>query len=142
MVAMDRSERERTMQARFRDRYAVAYSPVMLEIEGSVLGSDYGASSWTTRQEADLFAGLLLLKRGDLLLDVGSGAGWPGLYLARTTGCRVVLTDLPFEGLRSALLRASQEGLEGAAWPMVAKGEALPFRDESFDAVTHADVLC
>ena len=26
------------------------------------------------------------------LLDVGSGRGWPGLYLAGRTGCRVVLT--------------------------------------------------
>ena len=34
------------------------------------------------------------------LLDLGAGRGWPGLYLAVRTGCQVVLSDVPLEGLR------------------------------------------
>jgi hypothetical protein len=40
----------------------------------------------------------LHLSAADRLLDLGSGRGWPGLYLAARTGCAVVLTDLPLEG--------------------------------------------
>lgn len=33
-----------------------------------------------------------------LVLDVGSGARWPGIYRAATTGARVILTDILLEG--------------------------------------------
>src|SRR4029450_12677150 len=86
--------------------------------------------------------GLLGLGPGQLLLDVGSGQGWPGLYLARPTGCRVVLTDVPIEGLATATRRASREDLGGRAWALAARGQMLPLRTGAFDAAIHTDVLC
>ena len=65
----------------------------------------YGADGYTTRAEADAIGRALELGPGDLLLDVGTGCGWPGLYLAATTGCRVVATDAPIEGLHRAARR-------------------------------------
>ena len=76
------------------------------------------------------------------LLDLGSGRGWPGVYLAKTTGCQVVLTDLPVDGLRIAAARAAAEGLDGRCAVVAASGRHLPFAAGTFDAVVHADVLC
>jgi cyclopropane fatty-acyl-phospholipid synthase-like methyltransferase len=45
--------------------------------------------------QADTLAGELRLSAGDRLLDLGSGRGWPGLYLAASSGCQVVPSDLP-----------------------------------------------
>ena len=125
------------------DRFhALAVDPVVRQAERRVLGSDYGATSYTTLSQADELATLLGLSPRHLLLDLGTGTGWPGLYLARTTGCRVVLTDVPAEGLRVARERAIRDGLEGRSGLVVSSADALPFQDRSFDAVTHTDVLC
>jgi cyclopropane fatty-acyl-phospholipid synthase-like methyltransferase len=86
-------------------RYRLVEEPAMRSAEMRVVGSDYGATSYTTRAQADRMARLLELGPGRLLLDVGSGAGWPGIYLADSTGSGVVLTDIPFEGLRVAARR-------------------------------------
>ena len=114
----------------------------MLDIERAVCGCDYGGTSWTTRGEAGRVAELLELGPGKRLLDVGGGAGWPGLYLARTSGCDVTLVDIPEEGMRIAAGRAGADELPGDCWVAVADGGALPFKAGSFDAISHSDVLC
>jgi 2-polyprenyl-3-methyl-5-hydroxy-6-metoxy-1,4-benzoquinol methylase len=76
------------------------------------------------------------------LLEVGAGSGWPGLYLAKETGCDVALIDLPIEGLRVAKKRAASDLLPGAYCVAVADGSMLPFRRGWFDAIFHSDVLC
>lgn len=114
----------------------------MLEIEHEAMGSDYEVTSYTPRDQAREMGQLLGLRPGKCLLDVGAGSGWPGLYLARTTGCDVALVDLPFEGMRTASLRAVRDRLDDRCWTVVGDGRALPFRDGSFDAITHCDVLC
>jgi ubiquinone/menaquinone biosynthesis C-methylase UbiE len=68
--------------------------------------------------------------------------GWPGLYLAARSGCRVVLSDLPLEGLRAAASRAQEDRLAADTSGLVAAASGLPFRAGSFDAVIHSDVLC
>jgi ubiquinone/menaquinone biosynthesis C-methylase UbiE len=73
---------------------------------------------------------------------VGAGSGWPGLYLAQVAGCAVCLVDLPLEALRIALERAAADGLTQRCEFIVADGAALPFKDASFDALSHSDVLC
>src|SRR5712692_8962882 len=89
----------------FAQRYA-AGSDAVIELERCVLGSDYGGNGYTTVAQADELADRLGLSSADWLLDVGAGCGWPGLYLARRTGCRVTVTDLPLEGMRRARQRA------------------------------------
>lgn len=75
-------------------------------------------------------------------LDVGAGSGWPGLYLARITGCDVALVDVPLEGIRIAAGRAGTERLAGECWTLVGDGAALPLKSAAFDAIGHSDVLC
>ena len=122
--------------------YEYAQHPAMLKIERQVCGCDYGASSWTTRAEADRMAVLLELRSGSRLLDIGSGSGWPGLYLSRTSGCDLTLIDLPIFGLKIAQTRSMKETSNASVWLALADAAALPFAHDSFDAVCHADLLC
>jgi cyclopropane fatty-acyl-phospholipid synthase-like methyltransferase len=116
--------------------------PVVREIERRALGSDFGADGYATRTEVDDLGSSLGLGPGRRLLDVGAGQGWPGLYLARETGCAVVVIDVPIDGLAVAARRARREGIADRAWAAAASGASLPMRADSFDAVVHADVLC
>ena len=125
-----------------RQTYAVGEHRVAREVELRTLGSDFGANGYATLAEVNELAGMLGLGPGRRLLDIGSGQGWPGLYLARQTGCMVVLTDVPFEGLATAARRATREALDGRAWALAARGQMLPARPGAFDAAIHTDVLC
>ncbi len=124
----------------FNEVYATVGAGPLLDLERWVLGSDYGANGYTDKGQADRLVGLLELDARSRLLDIGCGAGWPGVYLAARSGCRAVVADVPLAGLRAAAARAARDGVAVAA--VAAAGELLPFRDRSFDAVTHADVLC
>jgi SAM-dependent methyltransferase len=136
------SPEEQAQRKRFEELYLRAQAPVILAVERSVCGCDYGGTSWTTRDEAERIRVLLGLRPGLRLLDVGAGSGWPGLYLAQTSGCDIALVDLPLAGLRIAAERAARDRIHGACWVAVADAAGLPFRDASFDAVSHSDVLC
>ncbi len=87
-------------------------------------------------------AARLRLRPGVRLLDLGAGSGWPGLYMGKTSGCDVVLVDLPLAGLRIAAERADTDGIPGSVWAAVADAAALPFPDGGFDAISHSDLLC
>jgi cyclopropane fatty-acyl-phospholipid synthase-like methyltransferase len=126
---------------RFREWYRVDLD-VLRAIEVAVIGSDYGADGYATIDEVDTLGRLLFLGPGDRLLDMGTGRGWPGLYLAATTGCAVVGADLPLEGLVRGMRRATADGLGDRSAMVTAGGDALPFRRGCFDAIVHTDVLC
>jgi methylase of polypeptide subunit release factors len=133
---------EAQARALFQERYGNRPSPTTREIERRVIGGGWGANGFTTMAQADTLALQLGLSAGDHLLDLGTGRGWPGLYLAARTGCAVVLTDLPLEGLRVAADRAASEGLAARAGEVASAASGLPFRANSFDVIIHPDVLC
>jgi SAM-dependent methyltransferase len=139
---MTNSPEEQAQRERFEAFYLRSQTPVMLSIERSVCGCDYGGNSWTTMAEAQRLAALLGLRPGLRLLDLGAGSGWPGLFLAETSGCDVVLADLPMAGLRIAVERATNDSISGSVWAAVADAAALPFEDGAFDAIGHSDLLC
>ena len=139
---MKLSPEEQAQRRRFEETYKRSLLPVMASITRSVCNCDYGGTSWTTREEADVFATLLGMRPGLRLLDIGAGSGWPGLYLARTSGCDVMLVDLPVTGLRIAMDRAVRDRMVGECWVAVADAAHLPLGDCSFDAISHSDVLC
>ncbi len=95
-----------------------------------------------TSKQADQLGPLLELGPSSVLLDVGAGCGWPGLYLSTTFGCAVISTDPITEGASVARDRISSDGLGARALALVATGEQLPIRTGSIDAVVHTDVLC
>lgn len=139
---MTRSAVESEMLAQFDQSYERMRAPAMMAIERRVCGCDYGGTSWTTREEAELLAKTLGLDGNKRLLEIGAGAGWPALYLAKLTGCAAILTDLPPAGLRLAENRAALDGLDRRCHIVRADGADLPLDRASVDAISHSDVLC
>jgi cyclopropane fatty-acyl-phospholipid synthase-like methyltransferase len=127
---------------RFRRTYGLEERTVLDEIEQEVIGVVFRANGYTTLDQAIELGRRMELGPESLLLDIGTGCGWPALYLASVTGCRVVATDVPLEGLEHAVTRARADGLGGRAGIVASAAQALPFRGGSFDAITHTDVLC
>lgn len=139
---MPRVEDGQTLAESFNEQYRCNLSPVMRDMERVVCGCDYGGTSWTTRTEAERIGQLLGLGPGRRLLEVGSGSGWPALYLVRTTGCKAVLVDVPQDAIAIAAERARSERLTDLCAFTVADGGSLPFPKGAFDSVSHSDVLC
>ena len=127
---------------RFEQRYASSSEPGPLAVEFDGLGTDYRATGYTTREQADELRRLLQLRPDSVLLDVGAGCGWPGIYLAATSGCSVISTDPVPEGAAASRARIDADGLGTRALALVATGERLPIRPGSVDAVVHVDVMC
>ncbi len=124
----------------FSDKFRHVAHPAMVRAERAVIGADYGALSYTTVALADELARCLDLRPGSTLLDIGSGSGWPGNYLAASTGCSAILTDPTFEGMAVAAERSRRDRLDTAA--VVAAGTSLPFRENRFDGATSSDAFC
>lgn len=113
-----------------------------LAAEMAALGTDYQATGYTTRAQVDEMGEDLALGPGQLLSDIGSGCGFPGLYLAKRHGCAVVSVDLVTEGVRAARHRGISDGLSERSWAIQASAESIPLLSGSVDAVVHADVSC
>jgi SAM-dependent methyltransferase len=128
--------------AGFAQTYRRVGAKVMLAVEREVIGANVGANGYTTIAQADALADILALRRGLKLLDVGTGRGWPGLYLAKKTGCDAVVSDLPALALSDASRVGRKQRLHQRCAFVVASGTHLPFRPRTFDAVVHTDVLC
>ena len=138
----DMKSEERTLQSDegpCADNYSFQMTPGWLDAERGAIGGNVGVNGYTTIAQADLLADGLEVSPGSLLLDLGCGRGWPGAYIAERTGCRAVLTDMP----RAALVVASGEFGDRTDVAIVqSTGANLPFAPRSFDAISHADVLC
>ena len=133
---------ERAVREDFGAYYRTHRGDVYSAMERAVIGGDWGANGYTTMAEADELGRALGLGPSVRLLDVGSGGGWPGLYLASVSGCDVVAADVPIDGLTAGRDRVQQLRVSGGAEFVVASAEALPFRVGSFDAAVHTDVFC
>jgi SAM-dependent methyltransferase len=131
---------ERELVDRFRAYYLATDNEAFRELERRTYGAAYGGNGYTDIHQVERLVSLLGLSEGDRVLELGSGAGWPGLYIARESGSSVVLSDVPWEGVSWGLRRGRAEGLPVDA--IACPGAEIPFRDGSFDGVTHSDVLC
>ena len=139
---MRTSKDEHEAAVHFSERYRQPSGKALKQLERLVLGADFGGNGYTTVAQARLLGERLNLGPNSRLLDIGAGRGWPGLFLAKTTGCAVVLTDLPMDAMRRAQERARKEALRERTGGVVASARRLPFRQETFDAIVHTDVLC
>ncbi|MEE9576397.1 MAG: methyltransferase domain-containing protein [Gemmatimonadota bacterium] len=127
---------------RFARRYARPQSEAELNVELEVFGAYIGTDGYTTVPEADALMERLELRRGARLLELGSGRGWPGVYVTSRSGCQVVLTDVPVAAPAESLSNARRGGIGDRSAAAAADGSALPFHPNVFDAVVHSDVFC
>jgi len=141
MVKRHSVEEARTIE-RFKDRYARAGTRAERAVEKAAIGANVGSNGYTTIEQADKIGRLAGLRRGMRLLDIGCGRGYPGLYLARKTGCSVVESDLPLASVRLAVRRAERQRTAGRARFVLSSAVYPPFRPGSFDAIVHTDVMC
>jgi SAM-dependent methyltransferase len=129
----------------FSDEFAVAESAVEARVWSEVLGAEYPAElapySFTTRTELARIAAEVHVGPDELLVDVGSGRGGPGLWVAASTGARYLAVDIAFAGLAEVERRAAHLGLSDRV--QVAQGSfaALPIPDSQADAVMSIDAL-
>jgi SAM-dependent methyltransferase len=122
----------------YRDFAADVYA----EIRRAEFGEDLGQNNWQTPAELEGFASRLALGPDSLLLDVACGAGGPGLYLARVSGCSVTGVDREADGLVNARRLARESGVGARARFVQADASLpLPFPDGSFDAILCLDAL-
>ena len=126
--------------ARFNAYYTAAQAPVIDELQRRVLGSAGGGNGHTHVGQLPVLVSALRLGPNSALLEIGAGAGWPGLALASQSGCRVVLTDPTVAGLAAAARWGTDAGISSRV--VAAFGTDLPFADGTFDAVSHSDVMC
>ena len=133
---------EAQARALFQERYRNTPSLLTRQIEQRVIGGDWSAND-TTMAKPTPSPASFTCRPPTTLLDLGSGRGWPGLYLAARTGCRVVLADLPLEGLRVAANRATSEALAARTGVVAAAASGLPFpRAGGFDVIIPAPMCC
>ena len=133
--------KRRDCEERFRERYSAPVVEAALIVEREAIGANVGANGYTTIAQSDLLAERLSLNSRDMLLDIGSGRGWPALYLAAKTGCRAVLTDPATPALKTAARTAEADGLANRVSVIRASATHLPFAARTFDAITHTDTL-
>ncbi len=126
----------------FAGSYDLSRRPEIKRLERLSLGCDYGGTSWTTRQQVDAIVDSLQLGSGSRLLDIGAGAGWPGLLLGQLSKCHVTLLDIPINALSQAAKRATDDGMLERVNIVSGSGTALPFDERTFDRISHSDVLC
>lgn len=132
------SARAKHYDAFYREFEADVYA----EIRRLEFGEDIGQNNWQSPEELAGFAEQLGLAPGVRLLDVACGAGGPGLYLARVTGCELTGVEREKEGLANARRIAREARLDTPVrFVQADASERLPFADSSFDAILCLDAL-
>jgi SAM-dependent methyltransferase len=120
-------------------------SAVAARVWAQVLGDEYPAElapySYTTRSELAVLADEVQVGPGDLLVDVGSGRGGPGLWVAARTGADYLAVDIADAGLAEVRRRADRLGIGGRVRTAHGAFESLPLSDGEAAAVMSIDAL-
>jgi len=126
----------------FDSTYSHFTKRVLETIRKETFGQDIGQNSWTTIDEYDRFLSWLDLRPEHHLLEVASGSGRPGLYVANRAGCRVTGIDANEAGVATATQSAADSNQADRVTFTVANANSpLPFDGDSFDAILCIDSM-
>jgi demethylmenaquinone methyltransferase / 2-methoxy-6-polyprenyl-1,4-benzoquinol methylase len=81
------------------------------------------------------------VRAGGRVLDVATGTAAVAVELVRRRGASVVGLDQSEEMVRTGVRRVRERNLDGSIRFVLGRGERLPFRDETFDAVSFTYLL-
>jgi ubiquinone/menaquinone biosynthesis C-methylase UbiE len=136
---------DRDWASLFSEEFAAPESAVEARVWRAVLGAEYPAEvapySFTTRSELARIAAEVQVGPHGLLVDVGSGRGGPGLWVAAQTGARYLAVDIAVAGLAEVTRRATNLGLADRVQTSEGSFEHLPLSDGQADAVMSIDAL-
>jgi len=141
-MSIQRPRNEAESCERFVEMYERPLSTVARSISLRVLGHEWGVNGYTSLGQADALRAVLEARAARAILEIGSGNGWPGQYVAPSRDASIVLTDVPTAALRRAENPGPRRATGSAVQACGADAQHLPFRSEVFDAVIHSDVLC
>ncbi|HJQ43322.1 MAG TPA: class I SAM-dependent methyltransferase [Jatrophihabitantaceae bacterium] len=136
---------ERDWAAAFNETFATAVSPVHVEVFRAALGDEYpdglDIHSYLSRTELSRFVDEVRVSDSDVLVDIGCGRGGPGLWVAATTGARLIGIDIADTALAEARSRATALGMADRAEFQIGSFESLPLGSGIADAVMSVDAL-
>jgi SAM-dependent methyltransferase len=136
---------DRDWAASFSEVFAQPESAVEARAWATALGDEYPAEiapySYTSRTELARIAAEVNVGPGDLLADVGSGRGGPGLWVAATTGASYLAVDIAAGGLVQVRDRAARLGLADRVRTAEGSFENLPLPDAGATAIMSIDAL-
>jgi cyclopropane fatty-acyl-phospholipid synthase-like methyltransferase len=87
---------------------------------------------------AEYLSEALELKPGMRVLDLGCGKAISSIFLAKEFGVQVIAADLWIKPTQNAR-RIEAAGVAASVTPVHAEAHALPFAEESFDAIVSLD---
>jgi ubiquinone/menaquinone biosynthesis C-methylase UbiE len=129
----------------FNDTFAADESDVQAQVWSEVLGEEYPTElapySYTTRSELAQIAKAVKVGPTDLLIDIGSGRGGPGLWVAAETGARYLAVDIAVSGLEEVERRAAKLGLADRVRVAEGSFQDLPLADGEAAAIMSIDAL-
>ena len=126
----------------FDSTYSHFTQQVLEAIRKETFGQDIGQNSWTTMDEHDCFISWLDLHPEQHVLEVASGSGGPGRYLASSVSCRVTGIDANEAGVGTANQSVARSGeADRITFKVADANSRLPFDDNFFDAMLCIDSM-
>lgn len=112
-------------------------------IRDSIWGreADIGQQSFTTPRYLDDLIVRFAIDADTRLLDLGSGAGGPAVYLVERTGCSVVGVEVNDVGVETAHRLAAEAGVGDRVTFHLADAMAMPLPDDDVDLAISLNVM-
>lgn len=124
----------------YKSTYGNFEAEVLKRVREKTFGKDFGQNSWTTGDEYRRWAEWLRVDSESRVVEIASGSGGPALFLSELTGCQLTGVDINELGVNNAAATAESRGMsDRVSFQMVDADGALPFPDESFEALICVD---
>ena len=94
-----------------------------------------------SRQATDELVSRCGISKESYVLDIGCGVGQTAVYLAQSIGCRVMGIDVLAKMVTRTRERVAKNDLQHLVDARIADAQALPFEDDTFDAVITESVM-
>lgn len=118
-------------------------SPANRLIRGAIWDKDkdIGQQSFITPDYLDKLIYTLGIDENSYVLDVGSGAGGPALYIVSKTGCRICGIEINEVGVNVSEKLAKNSGLDDKTEFHLGDAMNMPFGDNTFDMAISLNVM-